>query len=710
MDPRVAALLARCGRWARLSVLASALVACAAEPQPPAGPPLGVRVAPLSLSGLVDASYALTVRNSANEVVWTRAGLRSTAYGDGSGSLSYVGTCDAAASPNSVEVVVEGLYDAGGLVPAATWMNPTPVSLSVPCLADQDNAVDFDLTVVRAAQQGFFDVSVEFDDLFCSAKLDCQKGPGQPLELLFDPATGRRGQTAVVAFACTAGAGQETTLYLDDVVVTCPGPTVYTVDPSGGPGNITAAPPALFAAAVYRGAELFAGFEKTYWNTALGLNVAALGPNCRLTTTATASEEPFPNLTTPAVAAWPVIRWDVALTNASGALACTTHPVNGGNGVATGYVPGGGEPTHTFAHAASHAGDILNLTPLVGGLSPTLGTTGDSVTVSGQGFGAATGSVTLGGVTATVTAWTSTSVTFTVPPGAGSGQVNVVLPGGATLPGPWFTHTGITPATPAQLASAAYSVWDLDFDAVGNTYYAEFISGQDSIRRVAPNGTVTIFGGESDWNLGFVASTPDASVVIGSYSGHTPRSIGVVNASNHIAPVYSVSTACSTVEVYSGYVICGPADPEWGFDGYFYFGNGFAHGDVSRVSATSAPTLVTTAPLPAYVTSVATLPTGELWAAAGTGVYAINRVTGGTTLVADLGATVRSIASSYYHQRLYAEVVGGSIYELNPVTGATTLRFTGQAGFGFLTVGPDFKLYRVEGRVNASSPISVFAL
>ena len=877
MDPRVAALLARCGRWARLSVLASALVACAAEPQPPAGPPLGVRVAPLSLSGLVDASYALTVRNSANEVVWTRAGLRSTAYGDGSGSLSYVGTCDAAASPNSVEVVVEGLYDAGGLVPAATWMNPTPVSLSVPCLADQDNAVDFDLTVVRAAQQGFFDVSVEFDDLFCSAKLDCQKGPGQPLELLFDPATGRRGQTAVVAFACTAGAGQETTLYLDDVLVTCPGPTVYTVDPSGGPGNITAAPPALFAAAVYRGAELFAGFEKTYWNTALGLNVAALGPNCRLTTTATASEEPFPNLTTPAVAAWPVIRWDVALTNGAGALACTTHPVNGGNGVATSYVPSGAEATHTFAHAASHAGDILSFAPVVASLSPTSGTTGTSVTAEGQGFGATTGSVTLGGVTMTVTSWTSTSVTFTVPTGATSGVVRVIrsdgaaatgptfevtgegapritglsptagivgdtvtitglgfgataggvtlggvaatvgtwsetsitftVPAGATsglvnvslaagtvlpgpmftltgstapalgalsptsgttgdsvtlagvhlggtagtvslggvaatvtawgdtgltftvpagsgsgavvvttaggtpLTGPWFTHTGIVPATTVQLSAAATSVWDIDFDAVGNSYYAQFVSGQDKIIKVAPDGTVTQLLGASDWNLGYVASTPDGSVIVGTYAGGNYR-VGVVNASNQIAPVYTTVSAGSSGLSADGYFITGPTDPEWGYDGYFYFGNGVAKGDVSRFTATQAPTQVALLPAStpaAYVVSVATLPTGELWAASDRFVYAVNRTTGATTLVGTFATRVRSMAASLHHQRLFVEIVGGTLVELNPTTGSTTTRATGLAGEGFLTMGPDLKLYRSRGTVD-SNPLPAVPL
>jgi len=40
--------------------------------------------------------------------------------------------------------------------------------------------------VVRAANQGFFDVAVSFDDIFCAAKFDCENADHTPLELLFD--------------------------------------------------------------------------------------------------------------------------------------------------------------------------------------------------------------------------------------------------------------------------------------------------------------------------------------------------------------------------------------------------------------------------------------------------------------------------------------------------------------------------------------------
>ncbi|MCA9517421.1 MAG: IPT/TIG domain-containing protein, partial [Myxococcales bacterium] len=579
-----------------------------------------------------------------------------------------------------------------------------------PCAPNADNAVTFDITVARAANQGFFDVAVTFDDVFCSAKLDCKDG-ADPIRLVHDASAGARGDTLVVALACTAGPDQDTTLYLDDITITC-GSTVHRVDPSLGPGNVALTDAALFGAIVFRGRESLPGLTKLYWNTAIGYHLADLGPDCVLAARATASQAPFDLLAPPAGATWPVIAWHVPVTTAGSALACSQHPLDGApGGVATGYARPGDDAA--FAHGLRADGTILAAVPGVEALSPASGTAGGTLTLTGAGFGATqgTGGVTVGGVAAPVTSWSGNTIVVTVPAGSGSGEVVITTDAGEAYSGGWFTRTDITPATVGDLSAYAYSVWDLDFDTVGNTYFAEFISGQDAIRRVAPDGAQYRYAGTSDWNAGFVASTPDASVIVGTYSGSSNDYVGVVNpADNTFSPTFAVSHGGCSPYTVGGYVFCGAADPEWGYDGWFYVGNGVQSGDISRFAADVAPALVLA--MPAYVTTLTTLPDGRMWAGAGTKIYAITLGDApAATEIADFGAGdfVKSIDASYVHERIYAEVGGGELWELT-FAGAKTLKATGLSGSGFLSEGPDFALYRVEGKVNAWSPITKYDL
>ena len=68
-------------------------------------------------------------------------------------------------------------------------------------------------------------------------------------------------------------------------------------------------------------------------------------------------------------------------------------------------------------------------TPTITSLSPTSGTVGTSVTITGTNFGSSQGSstVTFGGTTATVTSWSSTSITATVPGSLSAGAVSVIV-------------------------------------------------------------------------------------------------------------------------------------------------------------------------------------------------------------------------------------------------------------------------------------------
>jgi glycosidase len=81
---------------------------------------------------------------------------------------------------------------------------------------------------------------------------------------------------------------------------------------------------------------------------------------------------------------------------------------------------GGNNPVTTFTLGAGqvgvwHLNASSSTTPWVGSIGPTRGQTGVRVTLAGEGFGAATGSVLVGTTSATVNSWSSTSVTFTVP-------------------------------------------------------------------------------------------------------------------------------------------------------------------------------------------------------------------------------------------------------------------------------------------------------
>ncbi len=351
------------------SVIALAACADMADTSPPADG-LSIAVAPLSLPGVGFACYDLRVNNGpggTGDVVWrrgdpafTRLGqdqntdptdtaanpptpgsadsdtVCSNTFGNGSGGdITYIGTCDADATEgvrkNSVTLWVDGLYNAGGTADIGAWRDPcvNGCTLEVDCAENTDALVEFNLTVMRAANQGFFDIAVNFSDIFCSAKADCGAGDGG---LLFHP-DGSRGPTVVMALACTAGPGADTQLSMSELGIWC-GDTqgsairVATLDPAAGPGNVyrpvTNDPTpgdGVWQYATYEGVERLnvgADMRKLYWNVAVGIDIAELAQTdadpeadryCWLRATATASEGALTDLN----ATTPYISWDVPL-------------------------------------------------------------------------------------------------------------------------------------------------------------------------------------------------------------------------------------------------------------------------------------------------------------------------------------------------------------------------------------------------------------
>ena len=343
------------------SLLAFAAFGCGKDQTvAPAGPGFAVTVQPLSLTGVNNASYTLTVKN-ASGVVWTKTGLESTRYGDGKGALTFVGPCDASQNPHSVELVLESLWGPSGQL--TDFVNPAPSSApairsGLTCVENGDTPVSFNLTIARDARQGFFDIGVTFSDIFCSAKVDCLEDP-----LLHIPG-GERGPTAAMAFACTSGRDtqgneEDTYLHMTNVVVECGPPgnrKTFTLSPGGTPGNQGQVLPVFYQTAIYKGQEDLPGYDKCYWNMALGVNEGNGAINCRVIAQGTASDaswtdEPDEDGQTPRNTIYPYVDFDVTITDAEGNLDCGSmqaHPLNAqGSGVQTAYTSFEGS---TFTH------------------------------------------------------------------------------------------------------------------------------------------------------------------------------------------------------------------------------------------------------------------------------------------------------------------------------------------------------------------------
>jgi hypothetical protein len=371
--------------WSLGGALVSPVVGCEYDAQAPTGPTVEVRVAPLSLPGIRDACYRVTVSNGAGGVV-NSVVVSSSQYGDGAGAATYVTPCDASdgVEQNSVVLDVLGLYtspvgDCGAAPASEPFVNPGPLTRPFTCRENADVAVVFDVTLMRPASQGFFDVAVSFEDVFCSAKFDCAYADGRPIELLFD-ADRRRAATAVFALACTAGpdtdgADAATTLHLDDLTIECGGaPASVVVDPAAGLGNQYTPPRAAGTSIIYQ-AQVSAGVEslidagtggsanKLYWTTALGVDLAALATapaGCRVTTRFTASWGANDPSWTP-TGIYPEIALDVPLTVApTGRLACggdDRHGLDELLEAGAGYLETSYPvPMPTFIHAARDNG------------------------------------------------------------------------------------------------------------------------------------------------------------------------------------------------------------------------------------------------------------------------------------------------------------------------------------------------------------------
>jgi hypothetical protein len=148
--------------------------------------------------------------------------------------------------------------------------------------------------------------------------------------------------------------------------------------------------------------------------------------------------------------------------------------------------------------------------PIVTALSPNVGAVGASVTITGNDFGSSQGSgtVTFGGVSATPTSWTSSSITVPVPSGAATGNVVVTV---SSLP-----SNGVNFTVPPAIIGLSTSV--------GAIQQSIMVSGSGFGPSEGPS-TIT-FNGVSASPTAWSATSITVPVPVGASSGNIVVTVG----------------------------------------------------------------------------------------------------------------------------------------------------------------------------------------
>jgi YD repeat-containing protein len=144
--------------------------------------------------------------------------------------------------------------------------------------------------------------------------------------------------------------------------------------------------------------------------------------------------------------------------------------------------------------------------PSITGLSPSSGSSGTQVTISGTNFGGNTGTVTFNGTSATIVSWSANSIVAVAPSGVTSGNLVVITAGGSTSNGVFFAATGTVIYgydSLGRLISVTSNTGDAaqyNYDAVGNILSIQrYSSAQVSVISFTPaqgvaGASVTING------------------------------------------------------------------------------------------------------------------------------------------------------------------------------------------------------------------------
>ncbi|MCB9734896.1 MAG: hypothetical protein H6745_20100 [Deltaproteobacteria bacterium] len=292
---------------------------------------MAIELAALNLGTFDSVTYTITV--DGGSAVSVDSSTYEVTAGDPS-LVRYVAPCDATSGfTNTITVAVSDIVVGGVSLPVSA-RPPAQTRTDVSCTANQSSAQSFQFYALASSQQGFFDVVLGTELVYCSAKLDCSND-----STFFDG-----GDGVVLGFACSASAeaAADTVLHMDDITISCDdGATVTSVviDPTG-PGNLAAGTaytdPSgyLGLVTVFKGEQTNASnIDNVYWNVAIELKGPALAEDCTLTTNAGVSD----GVSMPLGGAY--INWDVDLTSSATSVTCTSHVLYGASSGVTAAWP-----------------------------------------------------------------------------------------------------------------------------------------------------------------------------------------------------------------------------------------------------------------------------------------------------------------------------------------------------------------------------------
>src|SRR6266568_5385609 len=141
--------------------------------------------------------------------------------------------------------------------------------------------------------------------------------------------------------------------------------------------------------------------------------------------------------------------------------------------------------------------------PLISSVSATTGSVGSQVAISGSGFGAAQGNsiVTLNGAPVTINAWSNTSVTITIPAGATSGPLSVLVAS---------SMNASNPVTFTVTAQPLPTSWlDQDVGQVGIAGSATFSNGTFTVKGAGSQ----VWGTADSFHFAYQVLSCDGTIV-----------------------------------------------------------------------------------------------------------------------------------------------------------------------------------------------------
>jgi len=227
---------------------------------------------------------------------------------------------------------------------------------------------------------------------------------------------------------------------------------------------------------------------------------------------------------------------------------------------------------------------------------------------------------------------------------------------------------------------------DLELDDACNAYIVTVISGQDHLRQLAPDGTLTVWDGVTNLDMGEVAVRRIAGDEFGTAEGEgqvaltyaccetcgctgsDPQGVARLDraATDERLPMVIVATPSTGMGPFDRPVLdTGPYGLTWGRDNTLYVGNVTGQGDLVRADL-DAGTTEELHRLPARIHASAVFDPRTLLVALDEGVVLrVSTSSSATAPWAELGEDVTSLVRDPFTGRVYASVASGRVLELS---------------------------------------------